>query len=127
MGTPVVIIAQKRSCLSFLHINRKWTLFAMELEKLLVNEKITASRLFTVLYFAVNIRSSRLSALRYGLPSCKNVKTTWGAGAVFSPPPGAIIPDARPLGTIAVTVRSGISKRSHEKIGDCEQSTQLCA
>ena len=26
-------------------------------------------------------------------------------------------------GTIAVTVRRGISKRSHEKIGDCEQST----
>ena len=38
-------------------------------------------------------------------------------------PNGAIIPDARPLGTIAVTVRRGISKRSHEKIGDCEQST----
>ena len=52
-------------------------------------------RLFTVLYFSV--RSSRSSA----------------------------IPDARPLGTIAVTVRSGISKRSHEKIGDCEQSLWL--
>ena len=26
------------------------------------------------------------------------------------------------FGTIAVTLRSGISKRSHEKIGDCEQS-----
>ena len=45
-----------------------------------------------------------------------------------SPPPKrAIIPDARPLGTfeikIAVTVRCdiGISKQSHEKIGDCEQ------
>ena len=24
--------------------------------------------------------------------------------------------------TVAVTVRRGISKRSHEKIGDCEQS-----
>ena len=36
--------------------------------------------------------------------------------------PRAIIPNARPLGTIAVTVRSGISKRSHEKIGDFEQS-----
>ena len=40
---------------------------------------------------------------------------------------GAIIPDARPLGTfenqdIPVTVRRGISKRSHEKIGDCEHS-----
>ena len=50
----------------------------------------------------------------------------------FSPPPPsltsprAIIPGARPLGKlkikIAVTVRRGISKRSHEKIGDCEQS-----
>ena len=40
-----------------------------------------------------------------------------------SPPCRAIIPDACPLGTIAVTVRRGISKRSHEKIGDCEQST----
>ena len=42
--------------------------------------------------------------------------------------PRAIIPDARPLGTfekqdkVAVTVRRGTSKRSHEKIGDCEQS-----
>ena len=44
-----------------------------------------------------------------------------------SPAPRAIIPDARPLGTlkikILVTVRRGISKRSHEKIGDCEQSS----
>ena len=31
-------------------------------------------RLFTVFYFSV--RSSRSSAFRYGLPSCKNVKTT---------------------------------------------------
>ena len=31
-------------------------------------------RLFTVLYFFV--RSSRSSALRYGLPSCMSVKTT---------------------------------------------------
>ena len=33
--------------------------------------------------------------------------------------------DARPLGTFEVTVGRGISKRSHEKIGDCEQSTTL--
>ena len=47
-----------------------------------------------------------------------------GGSAPHPPTPnGAIIPDARPLGTIAVTVRRGISKRSHEKIGDCEQST----
>ena len=32
------------------------------------------ARLFTVLYFSV--RSSRSSALRYGLPSCISVKTT---------------------------------------------------
>ena len=36
-------------------------------------------------------------------------------------------PPPFPLGTfenqdVAVTVRRGISKRSHEKIGDCEQS-----
>ena len=52
-------------------------------------------RLFTVLYFSV--RSSRSRALRYGLPilhECQNY----------------------------VTVRRGISKRSHEKIGDREQS-----
>ena len=66
------------------------------------------TRLFTVLYLSV--RSSRSSALRYVLPSCMSVKT-------------AIIPDTCPLGTIAVTVRRGISKWSHEKIGDCEQST----
>ena len=39
-------------------------------------------RLFTVLYFSV--RSSRSSALRYGLPSCTSVKTTYGAGSVNS-------------------------------------------
>ena len=38
--------------------------------------------------------------MRYGLPSCMSVKTTWGAGAVWEEaPPRAIIPDARPLGT----------------------------
>ena len=86
-------------------------------------------RLFTVLYFSV--RSSRSRALRYGLPSCMSVLTTQGAGAVWeeAPPPPpptpsrAVIPDARPLGTIAVTARRSISKGSHEKIGDCEQST----
>ena len=44
-------------------------------------------------------------------------------------PTTAIIPDARPLGTFenqdTVTVRLGISKRSHEKIGDFEQSRFL--
>ena len=42
---------------------------------------------------------------------------------------GAIIPDARPLGTFenldSRDGKTGISKRSHEKIGDCEQSTSL--
>ena len=44
------------------------------------------------------------------------------------PPTTAFIPDAHPLGTFenqdTVTVRLGISKRSHEKIG-CEQSRFL--
>ena len=31
--------------------------------------------------------------------------------SLFLAPPRPIIPDARPLGTIAVTVRSGISKQ----------------
>ena len=81
-------------------------------------------------------------ALRYGLPSCiLHECQNYLAGAVVwegarkiyfsrlspSPAPRAIIPDARPLGTlkikIPVTVRRGISKRSHEKIGDCEQSS----
>ena len=67
-----------------------------------------------------------------------SVKTTLGVGAVWEearkifplppPPPRAIIPDARPLGIFenqdTVTVRRGISKRSHEKIGDCEQSSE---
>ena len=46
------------------------------------------------------------------------------------PPTRAIIPDARPLGTfenqdvaMTVPVRRGISKQSHEKIGDYEQSS----
>ena len=74
-----------------------------------------------------------------------SVKTTLGVGAVWeearkisspSPPPPppfprAIIPVARPLGTFknqdTVTVRRGISKRSHEKIGDCEQSSETKA
>ena len=38
-------------------------------------------RLFTVLYFSV--RSSRSSALRFPLPSCMTVKTSWGVGAVW--------------------------------------------
>ena len=72
------------------------------------------------------------------LPSCMSVKTTLGVGEVWeearkisSPPPRAIIPVARPLGTFknqdTVTVRRGISKRSHEKIGDCEQSSKTKA
>ena len=40
------------------------------------------------------------------------------------PPPRAIIPEARPLGTFEnQDSRDGISKRSHEKIKDCEQSS----
>ena len=49
---------------------------------ILVRKIYPPSRLFTVLYFSV--RSSRLSALCYGLPSCMSVK---------------IIPDVRHIGT----------------------------
>ena len=46
------------------------------------------------------------------------------------PPHTAIIPNARPLRVhlkikIPVTVRRSISKRSHEKIRECEQSINL--
>ena len=69
----------------------------------------------------------------YGLPSCMRSKLLRGRGRFGRklPPPTttAIIPDARSLGTFenqdTVTVRLGISKRSHEKIGDCEQSRFL--
>ena len=42
-----------------------------------------------------------------------------GGGGLTSTP----TPSAHLKIKIAVTVRRGISKRSHEKIGDCEQST----
>ena len=69
----------------------------------------------------------------YGLPSCMRSKLLSGRGRFGRKPPPppttAIIPDARPLGTFenqdTVTVRLGISKRCHEKIGDCEQSRLL--
>ena len=64
-----------------------------------------APRLFTVLYFSV--RSPRSSALCYGLPS-----STPAASVHFKI-------------KIAVAVRRSISKRSHEKMGDCEQSKEL--
>ena len=56
-----------------------------------------------------------------------------GLGGSARPPrPIAIIPDARSLGTFedqdglhALTVRRAIFRRSHEKIGDCEQSTEM--
>ena len=35
-----------------------------------------SSRLFAFPYFSVIIKSSRSSALRYGLPSCMSVKAT---------------------------------------------------
>ena len=66
-------------------------------------------RLFTVLYFSV--RSSRSNALCYGLPSCMSVKRK------ETPAPSVHFKIK-----ILVTVRRGISKRSHEKIGDCEQA-----
>ena len=58
--------------------------------------------------------------MRYGLPSCM----VWEEERKR---PRAIIPDTRPLGTFdkqdsSMMVRRSISKRSREKIGDCEQS-----
>ena len=70
--------------------------------KIVRETKTHATRLFTDPYFRV--RSSRSSAIRYGLPS-------W-------------IPDARPLGTFEnqrwppLTVRRAISRLSEGKIGD---------
>ena len=69
----------------------------------------------------------------HGLPTCMRSKLLGGRvrfGRNSPPPPTtAIIPDARPLGTFenqdTVTVRLSISKRSHEKIADCEQSRFL--
>ena len=55
-------------------------------------------RLFTVLYFSV--RSSRSRALRCGLPILHEFQN--------------------------YPAERGISKRSHEKIGDCEQSSMIC-
>jgi len=62
-----------------LKIILKITLFNEKVSRLF-NEKpvFLNPRLFTVLYFSV--RSSRSNDLRYGLPSCMSVKTTWGAG-----------------------------------------------
>ena len=61
-------------------------------------------RLFIVLYFPV--RSSRSSALRFGLHLARR------------PPPRYIWKSRWP----SLTIRRAISQRSHEKIGDCEQS-----
>ena len=44
-----------------------------------------------------------------------------GGGLGGSEKNRAIIPDAHP--SVHLTVRRGIFKRSHEKTGDCEQST----
>ena len=88
------------------------------------------SRLFAVLYFSE--RSSRSSALRYGLPSCISFKTTWGAGGCLGGSeklPQSYNPRRPPrsvhlkIKMAVLTVRRAISQRSHEKIGDCEQSS----
>ena len=67
----------------------------------------------------------------YNALSERELQLCYYSPSIFLAPPSplrAIIPDARPLGTFenqdTVTVRRGISKRSHEKIGDCEQSTR---
>ena len=79
-------------------------------------------RLFTVLYFSV--RSSRSSALRYGLPSCMSVKTAlYGAGLVSE--------EASYLKRYIwksrwppLPVRRAISRRSHEEMGYREESNR---
>ena len=54
---------------------RCWKLSSLKLSNCAFGPRISrGSRLFTDLYFSV--RSSRSSALRYGLPSCMSVKTT---------------------------------------------------
>ena len=73
------------------------------------------------LFFRKIIEIERFALRTAILHECQNY-LGGGAGVVWEE---VIIPDARPLGTIAVTVRSGISKRSHENIGDCEQSSGL--
>ena len=90
-------------------------------------------RLFTVLYYSV--RSSRSSALRYGLPSCMSVNYLWdggGLGGSARPPSPYSYNPRRPLPRYIwksrwppLTVRRAIFRRSHEKIGDCEQSTEM--
>ena len=72
-------------------------------------------RLFTVLYFSV--RSSRSSAFRYGLAILRECQNYLGGGGGPTSAPSVHLKIRIPL-----TVRRGISKRSHEKIGDCEQS-----
>ena len=72
-------------------------------ERLKYDIQINWHRLFTVPYYPV--RSSRSGALRYGLPSCMSVKTT-------------IWKSRRP----PLMVGRATSRRSHGKIGDCEQS-----
>ena len=66
--------------------------------------RVVSFRLFTVLYFSV--RSSRSSTLRFGL------HLAWVSKLRY------IWKSRWP----SLTVRRAISQRSHEKIGDCEQS-----
>ena len=106
-----------------------WTIFSLGAPELLSHiTSCPTSRLFTVLYFSV--RSSKSSALRYGLPSCMIVKTIFLAPPPPPPPTQSYKPRRSPPSVhltikIPVTVRRSISKRSHEKIGDCEQSILL--
>ena len=94
------------------------------------DSKSGSGSLFTVLYFSVRLSRSR--ALHYRLPilhECQNY--LGGGGSIFlaPPPPELKSPTPTPLVhlkiKIAVTVRRSISKRSHEKIGDCEQSMEV--
>ena len=70
--------------------------------------------------FIVHVRSARSSALGCHLAWVSKLLRGRGRfGRFFSPP----APSVHLKIKIPVTVRRGISKRSHEKIGDCEQST----
>ena len=98
---------------------------------------VYSNRLFTVLYFSVrSSRSGALSELRAAI--LHEGQNYLGAGRgrsgrkqekYFShPPPPPLSYSPTPVPSehleikIPVTVRRGISKRSHEKIGDCEES-----
>ena len=86
-----------------------------------------ANRLFTVPYFSVRLSTS--SALRYRRQSWmqwvpnKGAEDGLGGGVSRLPPPTAINPVPRPLGTQETMMAVRTGKHSYEKIGDCERSS----